>query len=163
MLSKQEVISQARANRDYTGVYFLIKNNIISYIGSSFRIGQRIKAHYGSALFDCYSFVEVRTGDKLVLRSVEADYILKFNPPNNYLLPHCHKYMNINTDLLKECVSIKNVHKATILAREGFEIFWYSGTFKTKALYVLRKDSKAVRLCLMRNFAELEEMQKSKN
>lgn len=73
-----------------SGVYFLIKDNEIIYVGESeniiYRIGQHLKAYD----FDSYSYIKI-DGNKDELRKNETAYIHDFKPSLNKAFPkHQH-------------------------------------------------------------------------
>lgn len=67
------------------GVYFLWEGNVITYIGQSTNIHQRISAHFVDKFrewkIDGYSFIEV--DNSYNLDTIEALYIAKFSPRHN--------------------------------------------------------------------------------
>lgn len=155
MLSKEEVIAQARSNKDYTGVYFLVKGDEIIYIGCSFHIGRRIITHGISVDFDYYSFIEVDTEDKLALQTVEAGYIIKFNPKFNHGISTNYKYVNINSEvsidakLIRSIKSIRSDIKVRALTKLEIKVFECSSVLSGKMAYILYKDQSRARKCLL--------------
>jgi hypothetical protein len=70
--------------RDYylgSGIYFLIKEKEIVYVGQSTNVFLRIAHHMGARDFDSWSFVPCKKAD---LRRREARYIEEFRPIGNY-------------------------------------------------------------------------------
>lgn len=165
MLSKEEIIANARDNKDYTGVYFLIRSSQIVYIGSSFRIGKRISCLYSQIKFDYYSFVEVKTNRVDLLRSVEAEYILKYKPIHNKTIPGNSRYAPINKGLSKELLIINMKHKIKILEENGFELIKYENKYNgfgsPESWFVHKNIKSKINKCLMRNFVRLETMQRN--
>ena len=70
----------------YCGIYFLIEDNEIVYIGKSIDVKKRLKQHadYSEKLFNRIFFVQC---DKNELNKLEAYYILKFRPKYNIAIP----------------------------------------------------------------------------
>jgi len=64
-----------------TGIYFLIKNGQVSYVGQSTNILIRLKSHASMGVdFDEYRFIAC---PKSHLNRMERRYIVEFNPPLN--------------------------------------------------------------------------------
>ncbi len=72
-----------------SGVYFLIRNETVVYIGSSKNIGSRIVAHKENKVFDSFFAIGVPESEML---SVEAHYIAEFVPEYNKCLPQTGKF-----------------------------------------------------------------------
>jgi len=80
LLSKGEILSMARPQRKQCGVYFLIENNDIVYVGQSTNIDARVASHHGTKAFSYVAHVECPQNH---LNPLEALYISKFSPPLN--------------------------------------------------------------------------------
>ena len=166
MLSKGAIISQSIKYKNYTGVYFLIRSKEIVYIGSSFKINERLMTQYGGKIkFDTCSFVEVKTDKVLRLRAVEAEYILKYKPLHNKNIPGNEKFININKELPDEFMKINNKFKVDLLRHSGFELIEYKNEesnfgLSIKQYYYDSRAKKKLRLCLIKNFNLLEERQR---
>ena len=80
LLSKGEILSMARPQRKQCGVYFLIENNEIVYVGQSVNVHARVASHYYGKVFSYFTCIECPQSH---LNSLEALYIHKFNPPLN--------------------------------------------------------------------------------
>lgn len=78
-LSVSEITEKAIEIGHDCGVYFLLLNGTIVYVGQSINCYSRITGHVldGLKKFDSFSFVQVRKND---LDLVELAYIKKFNP-----------------------------------------------------------------------------------
>lgn len=73
----------AASNQNYLflcGVYFLVKDGRVIYIGQSNNIAGRIAQHVGQKDFDAYSFIQC---DEDQLDILESLYIHFLNPPLN--------------------------------------------------------------------------------
>ena len=64
------------------GVYFLIRNNIIVYVGQSFHVYQRLTLHVIEKLknFDSFFFLECREDE---IDDLESYFIVKYSPEYN--------------------------------------------------------------------------------
>jgi len=74
------ILGLARPIESHVGVYFLIKNNEIIYIGQTTNLHARIATHRSNKNFDYFSFLPV---EKDMLDITERAYITKFNPKLN--------------------------------------------------------------------------------
>ena len=87
LLSEPEIIAASIPfeDMDVRGIYFLINNSKVVYVGQSHAILRRVAAHKAEGVkkFDSYSYLE-HAGD---LDELEFNYILKFNPRHNVNLP----------------------------------------------------------------------------
>jgi excinuclease UvrABC nuclease subunit len=77
MKSKEKILSDATDIPTVCGIYFLIKNNEIVYIGQSINIHHRITNHCRDKDFDKVSIIEC---NKASLDDLEKEYINKFQP-----------------------------------------------------------------------------------
>lgn len=85
-------------------VYFLVKDSIVIYIGSSFKnFYSRISSHQKDKDFDTVHYIEVNL-DESKLFSLEKRLICKFNPPLNKV-----KYSNTIEDGLLDKRQIKEL------------------------------------------------------
>jgi hypothetical protein len=87
LLDKDEIVRRAKANAAVSGVYFLVKNNDIVYIGQSQNVHARLTAHGVLKEFDGFHVIPCPAQELLPL---EASYIRKFNPPLNIRKPAAH-------------------------------------------------------------------------
>lgn len=84
-LSAEEIIAAAVPHRHQCGVYFLVKDSRVMYVGQSTHAGRRVPEHLSTGKpFDAYHFVPV---PEPLLDDTEAAYILALNPPWNLALP----------------------------------------------------------------------------
>lgn len=80
-LSKKEILAKSKIdNADISGIYFLIKNNKIVYIGQSTSIAIRLASHNHKGSFDCYSYIACHKTD---LDFMESMYIDIYRPELN--------------------------------------------------------------------------------
>jgi excinuclease UvrABC nuclease subunit len=81
MLSIQQIIVAKQENTQRRcGVYFLVKDDVVLYVGKSVNVDARIAQHRLSKSFDSYTFIECSEAD---LDTVERGYIEELNPPLN--------------------------------------------------------------------------------
>jgi hypothetical protein len=78
--SEAEIVRRATDLSELAGVYFLVRNERVVYVGKSLNVYQRVASHRPSKLFDKVSFIRCHEPDLLRL---EAMYISKFNPEFN--------------------------------------------------------------------------------
>jgi len=83
-LTETEIVSKASAFDPPCGVYFLIDNYSIVYVGQSTNVFARIMSHrneqYSKKVFDRYAYIPC---PKEVLDLVESIYIMMFTPKYN--------------------------------------------------------------------------------
>jgi predicted GIY-YIG superfamily endonuclease len=91
MISEKQIINNSQLALRIRGIYFLIQNQKIVYIGQSHDVINRIYTHLnkGKKGFDSFSYIEIAY-DKLNI--LEAEYIVKFKPIHNTKLPSNDKY-----------------------------------------------------------------------
>jgi len=88
LLSEEEIISMKEPFETIPGIYFLIKDNNIVYIGQSIHIPARVRSHaipgrksvHLKKEFDSYTYVMCREEE---LDFYERAYIQKFKPIYN--------------------------------------------------------------------------------
>ncbi len=80
LLSEKQITSQADLVPDMSGVYFLIKDGKIVYVGQARNVLSRIGEHIDTKDFDEWTWIAV-TLDRLNI--TELAYIRHFNPPLN--------------------------------------------------------------------------------
>lgn len=70
------------------GVYFLLKDEEVVYVGKSKNIGLRVKGHADEStkIFDSFSYILCNEYD---LSNLEGAYVSKLNPKYNRNLPDC--------------------------------------------------------------------------
>lgn len=78
LLRKEEIIQQAQPY-EFSGIYFLIQDNEIVYVGQSVNVLRRIGTH-ADKKFDAFAFVPC---DKKALDKLETLYIHLLRPPLN--------------------------------------------------------------------------------
>lgn len=75
--SSEDIIKSSTSVIDTSGVYFLIRDGVIVYVGQSKAVYSRIEKHRLTKHFDRITVLECEEGDLL---SLEANYIKKFKP-----------------------------------------------------------------------------------
>jgi len=100
-MKAEEVLSHAVKIDDatFSGIYYLIQDGVIVYVGQSKNIRKRIASHIveGKKKFDSYSFFPA---EKENLNQLELDEILEHNPIYNSCLLQNDIYKN--ADQIKE-------------------------------------------------------------
>jgi hypothetical protein len=90
-LDAEYILSKAQSVMPVCGIYFLIKDNEIVYVGKSKRISYRLNDHKRVKDFNRVFFIECNEED---LDEVERTYIRKFLPKlniaNNYPIHRTH-------------------------------------------------------------------------
>jgi hypothetical protein len=81
LLDEDEILLLAGIRRLKCGVYFLIKDEQVVYVGQSINITQRIAEHTKTKDFDTFTYVQCKRED---LNRIEALYITKLKPKYNY-------------------------------------------------------------------------------
>lgn len=99
--SKEELVKKA-VPLCASGIYFLIRNGSIVYVGQSINILDRIKQHVGVKEFDSVSWVSANSCD---LNNLETVYIDAFAPVQNKIKPSIGKvpstWFNDNAAVLR--------------------------------------------------------------
>jgi len=80
LLSESDILSKAKKPEDVSGVYFLIRDEKIVYVGQSKCVYARLETHKKEKDFDKVTIVKCAQ-DKL--KPLEELYIRKFQPPLN--------------------------------------------------------------------------------
>jgi hypothetical protein len=83
-LDIEDIVETASKYKPVIGIYFLILDRKVVYIGQSINITSRIGHHFGVYQFDSYSFIECGTEELDLLESV---YIQAYLPPLNGRTP----------------------------------------------------------------------------
>jgi hypothetical protein len=81
LLGHEQILVMAGIKRRICGVYFLIKDCEVIYVGQSVNIHSRIDEHDRVKDFDTFTYIEC---EKENLSYLEARYISKFKPKLNY-------------------------------------------------------------------------------
>lgn len=85
LLSIHEVMHWKKVSQHSAGVYFLLRNEAIQYIGSSINVYARIGQHLSNGVpFDATT-IEPCPAHLRIRR--EAEYIIMYNPPLNKTIP----------------------------------------------------------------------------
>ena len=82
--SKTEILALATPVKALSGVYFLVQNNEIAYVGQSTNIYARIHAHAASKQFDSFAAIFCEPEERA---AIETAYIMLFEPPLNGRIP----------------------------------------------------------------------------
>jgi hypothetical protein len=80
LLSEGRILTLGRQHSQRCGVYFLINDNRIVYVGRSVNIEARVGSHHATKVFTHYAFVECPESH---MNALEGLYIEKFDPPLN--------------------------------------------------------------------------------
>lgn len=105
LLSLPEILKiSKKTNYIKSGVYFLIYEKEIVYVGSSMNIYARLTAHNNNKNleFDSYSIIEAPEKD---LKELEADYIFWFTPEHN---------KNLYSENIKQIARIKPTYNQAL-------------------------------------------------
>lgn len=85
MLTEAEIIADALILGKICGVYFLIKDRRVDYVGQSLDVEDRLREHrQAGKAFDSYFWVACHAKD---LRRLETAYIRLLDPPGNTFKP----------------------------------------------------------------------------
>jgi len=106
----------------FCGIYFLIHNDDIVYIGQSIDIPNRIRQHRGHYPFDKVHYLEVNKNE---LTRIEKEYILKYTPRYN------KTYLDKNKDTKSLCMWY---HKYNLYAKGNIDNIYRQELYK-KYLY----------------------------
>lgn len=98
-LDKEYVVSKSIPIFPKCGIYFLIKDSEIVYVGQSIHIHGRVKTHQKDKEFDRVFFVGC-TRDEL--NQLEAKYIRQFEPRLNRTLPDPNRKLRPHSKGVKE-------------------------------------------------------------
>ena len=79
LLSEQEIVESASKWKKATGIYFLIKDSKVVYVGQSVHIYSRIASHYDKE-FDSFAYIPC---DQELLDKLESLYIHVLRPERN--------------------------------------------------------------------------------
>lgn len=126
MLTEQEILDGALERHKICGIYFLIRERNIVYVGQSQDIMARLSTHAnGDKLFDSFNFVAC---DPAELSNLEAEYIVQLNPEYNLKLPINDKWMTL--EMLRRYARSLGIGYAAIKKFiESREIRSYSGYY----------------------------------
>ncbi len=95
MKTEKQILSEKVPYPSVTsGIYFLIKNEKVVYIGQSLNVIPRITIHKKQEriAFDSFT-IELCKADEMNDR--EADYIVSMNPPGNKTIPANSKWISL--------------------------------------------------------------------
>ncbi len=93
-ISEEEILSKKDNLKQIIGIYFLIKNHKIIYVGQSQQdVRYRIQIHFMEKDFDNFYILEC---PREYLSTLEAHFIVKFEPElNDYTLPSNPVYKSL--------------------------------------------------------------------
>lgn len=91
----QQLIGTARGYSSCPGIYFLMQDDEIVYVGKSADTGFRVATHYNQAekVFNRYQVVEIADPDQR--NYWEVEYIVRFAPRYNASLPPSKKWVTL--------------------------------------------------------------------
>lgn len=132
LLNKDEIINNSEEYKDICGIYFLMKDDEIVYVGQSQSIYSRLYSHNKdiNKKFDKYYYTEVSNNE---LDDKESEYIFKFNPIYNKILPEHPKFKTLNQiksffskeglkkDLVDLYIKFKNIGKSKLYNFKDFD------------------------------------------
>jgi molybdopterin converting factor small subunit len=81
LLDEDEILLLAGIRRLKCGIYFLIKDESVVYVGQSINIAQRIANHKTTKDFDTFTYIQCKPEN---LNTIEAMYIDRLKPKYNY-------------------------------------------------------------------------------
>lgn len=86
LASERDIVSASRPITKICGIYFLVRNERVVYVGQTLDIEDRVREHvlHGKR-FDRYYWVKCAPEDRLKL---EAVYIKELRPEENFKRPH---------------------------------------------------------------------------
>ena len=113
LLEQNEIISKSyEVERNKTGVYFLIHENKIVYVGKTIKGLTRAYSHLDDKIFDRMYFIPCSIED---LDEKESDYIIKYSPIYNQMLNDSCVYLTLSkVKLLLKNAGIKITDKRII-------------------------------------------------
>jgi hypothetical protein len=79
LMREEDIIKHAMSFENATGIYFLINDNKIVYVGQSVNVFSRVTAHWDKK-FDSYAWIPC---EKNMLDKLESLYIYFLSPPLN--------------------------------------------------------------------------------
>lgn len=119
------------------GIYYLIKDGVIVYVGQSINVYARIGAHIAAYEkdFDSYAFVSVPIED---MNRIETEEILNHRPKYNGELPQNDEYKSIAQ--LKRFFHVGANHLKKIIRNKGITPIVYGGNVVYKLSDFLREE-----------------------
>ena len=96
MLTTDGVLARAIPMRTGIGVYFLIREGVIVYVGKSVNVMARIAAHYADKAFDSYTWVRC---SRAKMAQLELDYIDLFMPEYNFQAKNYHSKLAVRASI----------------------------------------------------------------
>ena len=97
ILSKHEILENKIPVITVSGIYFLINEDEIVYVGQASDILNRVYFHAKdkSKVFDSFSFVDI--DNDADFNAIEAEYIFRFGPMYNKSMPKNDKYKSFDS------------------------------------------------------------------
>lgn len=117
MLKNEDITSLSKHYiRLITGIYFLIKNEELVYIGKSVNIFGRVGSHLSDKDFDCFSFHEIKR--PIIARLLEKKLIFELKPkynrevvaPTTWDLKTLEKFYNGNIPDAVDTSNFRNIN-----------------------------------------------------
>lgn len=153
MLSEQEIIERSIQKDSCAGVYFLIKDGSVIYVGSTLNLETRLNAQFHTSIkHDSYHFIRVPTTDRMSVQTIEAEYILRLKPKKNISIPTGYKWVRLSNMIsafdhkIKKAIRYTRVaRRIEILEQEGIEVLLYGLSINFgPSPYVMNKDRKRI-------------------
>lgn len=101
VLSGGNILNQKRGKADKE-LYFLIDGEEIVYVGQTLDLSSRAKKHEETKAFSNIAFMFVPKGE---VNDYEAEYIVRFSPKYNKMLPSNGLYKNLST-IKADCLAL---------------------------------------------------------
>lgn len=106
------------------GIYFLIRENKIVYVGQSKSVVARLLSHYKYKNFDRFYYCKVNESE---LNDYETYYILKFAPEENKTIPNNSYFKTI--DQISKYFSVPVGIVDTVLREKSTRKFCFLGIY----------------------------------
>lgn len=112
-IDKDSIIKASiKIEKSLIGVYFLIKDNTIVYVGQTTKGLFRVNQHIYDKDFDSYFFLECKLNE---LNSIETQYIIMFKPKYNKTYGNIYTLNQIKNTLKRlDKVNHRNIIKQKI-------------------------------------------------
>jgi excinuclease UvrABC nuclease subunit len=125
---KERLIAEAVTCTAIRGIYFLIKDRELIYVGQAVNIYNRVASHKSQGVidFDSYNWIECNVPD---LTAVEVEYILAFRPRLNQRIPRCDRF--VTQQILRDKgIGKLNFRKYVVTAKPkqyplGMDVIYY--------------------------------------
>lgn len=114
-------------NQNLPGIYFLLRNNKIVYVGQCKKGLARLYAHCSDKKFDGYYFKQC---DVENLNNIEAYYICNFEPQYNQTIPS-NEYFKSKSQL-KEIFKVSGVKLNKMIREKQIKPYFHGSYFNIK-------------------------------